>query len=80
MTGERGSDWRLTLTLEIQFENKRSREQRMRRYWGENPENIDWDARKDPIPVGPSGDGWYQEPAEHPDIPEEHQDEEPNKG
>ncbi|MEE4296066.1 MAG: hypothetical protein V2J20_05555 [Wenzhouxiangella sp.] len=76
LTKERGSDWRLTLTLEIQFENKRSREQRMRRYWGENPENIDWDAAEDPIPVGPSGDSWFPEPAEHPDMDQEDRDEE----
>jgi hypothetical protein len=85
LTGARGSDWRLTLTLEIQFENKRSREQRMRRYWGENPENIDWDAAEDPIPVGPSGDSWYRDPLEHPDMDwedqeEKERDEEPNTG
>ncbi len=79
-TGRRGSDWRLTFTLEIQFENQRSRQQRMRRYWGENPEDIDWDAREDPIPLGPSGDSHFPDGAEHPDAPEESQDNGPNEG
>ncbi len=78
LTGERRSDWRFTLTLEIQFENSRSREKRMRRFWGENPEDIDWDAAEDPIPIGPSGDSWFPDPADQPDAPDEDRAKDPD--
>jgi hypothetical protein len=51
VSGRRGSDWRLTLTLEIQFENQRSRERRSRRYWGQDVESLD-----QPIPVEAPGE------------------------
>ena len=57
-TGKRGADWRLTFTLEIQFENQRSREQRMRRYFGEEPERLPAELMLEPIPVeAPGEDG-----------------------
>ncbi|NBB93948.1 MAG: hypothetical protein GVY32_12365 [Gammaproteobacteria bacterium] len=53
-TGERRSDWRLTFTLEIQFENRRSRQQRLRHYLDDNPDADAWE--DEPIPVDAPGD------------------------
>lgn len=53
-TGERRRDWRLTLTLEIQFENERSRQHRLRQYLGEEPDSEAWE--DEPIPVDAPGD------------------------
>lgn len=54
-TGQRRRDWRLTLTLEIQFENRRSRHRRLERYLEEEKEEIEkWEDR--PIPVDAPGD------------------------
>lgn len=55
VSGRRGSDWRLTLTLEIQFENKHSQKRRSRLYWGEDAE-LDEDALDQPIPVEAPGE------------------------
>ncbi len=55
-TGQRGADWRLTFTLEIQFENQRSREQRMRRYFGEDVETLPRALELEPIPVEAPGE------------------------
>ncbi len=55
-TGQRRRDWRFTFTLEVQFENQRSREARLRQYLGDDaadhrhwPEDL-------PIPVEAPGD------------------------
>jgi len=53
-TGERRSDWRLTFTIEIQFENQRSREQRLRHYLDEDPDHEAWEG--EPIPIDAPGD------------------------
>jgi len=53
-TGERRSDWRITLTLEIQFENERSRRHRLRHYLDEEGNPEAWD--DEPIPVDAPGD------------------------
>ncbi|RFF31359.1 hypothetical protein [Wenzhouxiangella sediminis] len=53
-TGERRSDWRLTFTIEIQFENQRSRQHRLRQYLDEDAEAEDWE--DEPIPVDAPGD------------------------
>jgi hypothetical protein len=53
-TGERRSDWRITFTLEIQFENQRSRRQRLRHYLGDDPDPGKWE--DEPIPVDAPGD------------------------
>jgi hypothetical protein len=55
-TGQRGSDWRFTFTLEIQFENDRSREYRLRRYLGEDEVDLDDWSRDEPIPAEAPGD------------------------
>ncbi len=53
-TGERRSDWRLTFTIEIQFENQRSRQHRLQRYLGD--EEVDLEQWEDqPIPVDAPG-------------------------
>lgn len=52
-TGERRSDWRITFTLEIQFENERSRQQRLRHYLGEKDRLEEW--QDEPIPVDAPG-------------------------
>lgn len=54
-TGERRSDWRFTFTLEVQFENESSRQERLRRYLGEDAEEFEWDPDT-PIPVDAPGD------------------------
>jgi hypothetical protein len=53
-TGERRSDWRLTFTIEIQFENQRSRRERLQHYIGEEGDPERWE--DEPIPVGAPGD------------------------
>jgi hypothetical protein len=53
-TGMRRSDWRLTFTLEIQFENERSRQERLRHYLGEDEPLEPWDDQ--PIPIDAPGD------------------------
>ncbi len=53
-TGERRSDWRLTLTLEIQFENERSRRYPARRHLDEDEQSTF--PEDDPIPVDAPGD------------------------
>jgi len=56
-TGKRGADWRLTFTLEIQFENERSREQRRLEYFGEPVRALPEDVLDEPIPVEAPGEG-----------------------
>lgn len=53
-TGKRRSDWRFTLTLEVQFENKTSRHMRMRDYVGDEVDPQDWDPSL-PIPAEAPG-------------------------
>ncbi|MDZ7790187.1 MAG: hypothetical protein U5L08_06805 [Xanthomonadales bacterium] len=53
-TGERRSDWRLTFTIEIQFENQRSRRERLQHYLGEEGDPDSWE--DEPIPVDAPGD------------------------
>ena len=55
-TGRRGADWRLTFTLEIQFENERSRQQRQRRYFGEPVEQLPAELLDEPIPTEAPGE------------------------
>ncbi len=55
-TGERRNDWRITFTLEIQFENERSRRQRLEYYLDEEGD-VDVEEWEDaPIPVDAPGD------------------------
>lgn len=53
-TGERRSDWRLTFTIEVQFENERSRRHRLMRYAGDDHDPEAWE--DEPIPVDAPGD------------------------
>ena len=55
-TGQRRRDWRMTFTLEVQFENQRSREERLREYLGRDPAPVDVITIDDPIPVDAPGD------------------------
>ena len=55
-SGRRGADWRLSLTLEIQFENQQSREQRLRRYFGTMGDALPTEWRDTPIPVDAPGE------------------------
>jgi len=64
-TGRRGADWRLTFTLEIQFENQRSREQRMRRYFGEEVQDLPPELMQQPIPVEAPGEGGIDPVLQH---------------
>jgi len=54
-TGQRGSDWRFTFTLEVQFENERSREERLRRYLGEDADEATEWVEELPVPVDAPG-------------------------
>ena len=82
-TGERSADWRFTLTLEVQFENESSREQRLRQYLGdEEAEQADWD-KDEPIPTEAPGDrafdpvlenGEDEDEDEDDTVPEDHSD------
>lgn len=55
-TGQRRSDWRFTFTVEIQFENQRSRQERLREYLGDDEAEIRvWD-HDEPIPAEAPGD------------------------
>ena len=56
-TGRRGADWRLTFTLEIQFENERSRERRRLEYFGEEHQRLPPEMIEEPIPVEAPGEG-----------------------
>lgn len=53
-TGERRGDWRLTFTLEIQFENQRHRRHRLQQYLDDEAVQEDW--KGEPIPVDAPGD------------------------
>jgi len=53
-TGERRSDWRLTFTLEIQFENERHRRHRLEQYLDEDIDAYEWEEA--PIPIDAPGD------------------------
>lgn len=55
-TGERRRDWRFTFTVEIQFENQRSRQQRLREYLGDEDADMHMWSVDDPIPVDAPGD------------------------
>lgn len=60
-TGEsRRSDWRVTFTLEVQFENERARRERLRRYAGDEVDLDDW--HLEPIPVEAPGDERVEDP------------------
>ena len=60
-TGEpRRSDWRLTVTLEVQFENQRARRERLRRYAGDEVDLDDW--YLEPIPVEAPGEDRVEDP------------------
>lgn len=72
-TGRRRADWRLSFTLEIQFENQRSRERRMERYFGEDPRSLPADLMQKPIPVDAPGERGI-DPVLQPDQPERERD------
>lgn len=55
-TGERRRDWRMTFTLEVQFENQRSRQQRLREYLGDEEAELEIWTIDDPVPVDAPGD------------------------
>lgn len=55
-TGQRRSDWRFTFTIEIQFENERSRRERLREYLGDDPEQLETWPEEIPVPVDAPGD------------------------
>ena len=55
-TGERRRDWRMTFTLEVQFENQRSRRQRLREYLGDEEAELEIWTIDDPVPVDAPGD------------------------
>ncbi|MGY6554055.1 MAG: hypothetical protein ACXIUM_05990 [Wenzhouxiangella sp.] len=56
-TGQRRADWRMTFTLEIQFENQRAREQRLRRYMGDEADRVPPESIMDiPVPVDAPGE------------------------
>jgi len=60
-TGQsRRSDWRLTLTLEVQFENERARRDRLRRYAGDEVDMDDW--HLEPIPAEAPGEERIEDP------------------
>lgn len=67
VTGRRGSDWRFTATIEIQFENERSREYRLRRYLGEDEVDLDDWSPEEPIPAEAPGDRALDPVLEDPD-------------
>jgi len=53
-TGRRRSDWRFSVTLEVQFENETSRQRRIRRYTGDEGAAEDW-PDDEPVPVEAPG-------------------------
>jgi hypothetical protein len=53
-TGNRRSDWRFSVTVEVQFENETSREQRIRRYTGDERALERWSDDR-PVPVNAPG-------------------------
>jgi hypothetical protein len=55
-TGERRRDWRMTFTLEVQFENQRSRQERLREYLGDDEAELEIWTIDDPVPVDAPGD------------------------
>ncbi|NDY96536.1 hypothetical protein [Wenzhouxiangella limi] len=71
VSGQRGSDWRLTFTLEIQFENQRSRERRLHDYWGEDAGELKLEPLDEPIPVEAPGESGVPEVIEDPDDPDD---------
>lgn len=62
ITGERRSDWRFTLTLEVQFENESSRHRRLDRYLGEDADPEAWDEAGRPVPTEAPGQRAVLEP------------------
>jgi len=79
-TGQRGSDWRFTTTIEIQFENDRSREYRLRRYLGEEDVDLeDW-SPDTPIPAEAPGDRALDPVLEDPENERESEDPDPDGG
>ncbi len=76
-TGEsRRGDWRLTFTLEVQFENERARRERLRRYAGDEVDPDDW--YLEPIPVEAPGEERVDDPVLEENDEEEGQDDEEN--
>ncbi len=74
-TGKRGADWRLTFTLEIQFENERSRASRRVEYFGEDPDESMPELLLEPIPVEAPGEAGIDPVLDHnKDENEEEQD------
>jgi len=73
--GDRRGDWRFTFTLEVQFENKRSREQRLREYLGDEEEEIETWEIEDPIPIEAPGDRHLDPVLEDPEDEDDENDE-----
>lgn len=71
-TGNRRSDWRFSLTLEVQFENQPSRHRRLERYLGEEADPEAWEAEERPVPSEAPGQRAVQDPVLEPEL---HQDE-----
>jgi hypothetical protein len=77
-TGRRGSDWRFTFTIEVQFENDRSREYRLRRYLGEDEVELDDWSPEAPIPAEAPGDRAHDPVLDDPDEDEAGDASDPN--
>ena len=79
-TGDRRSDWRFTVTLEVQFENESSRRARLRRYLGSDEAQIDEWTDEMPVPVDAPGrradDPVMQSRDDENQDPEQEQDQE----
>ncbi|TVS08489.1 MAG: hypothetical protein EA417_22735 [Gammaproteobacteria bacterium] len=65
-TGSRRSDWRFSLTLEVQFENETSRHQRLRDYLGEEADVDEW-GKEMPIPAEAPGRRAHDSVLDEPD-------------
>lgn len=61
-TGSRRSDWRFSLTLEVQFENESSRHRRLERYLGDDVDRDAWDEAELPVPSEAPGERATQDP------------------
>lgn len=66
LSGQRRSDWRFTLTLEVQFENETSRQHRAEDYLGEDADAEAW-AEDLPVPLDAPGDRAFDPVLEAPE-------------
>ena len=78
-TGEpRRGDWRLTFTIEVQFENETARRDRLRRYAGDDVDPDDW--HLEPIPVEAPGEERVEDPVLDMDDEDDADDEDNGEG